>query len=173
MSNVTNLPNAHLGRLKQLRRRIAVFPAGHHESIYLCRFLVELLDALLLEAGDTEIQTELARQHAQLTAQLPSNVMMVAAPPPIAEPLPPVMIIQAGQGGPETRPQIVQKPSIDVTLTDPGTLPHAGPVAIPSGLPPGLPTSFAGLGSAVPSVGSVRMVKEGEDPIAAMDEPVR
>jgi len=180
-SNVVPLPGAFVSVVKNVRRRLAAFPAGHHEIIHIQRMMTELCDALLLREGDTEIANEIVTEHARLTSAVPSNVQMIPAPMIIdgSSIVQPVVIIPPNAPLPEV---IVQKLSNDVFVSE--IAPNGstnGNVAAPNGniktsipvqsVPP---IDFASLsaGSQIPATGHVRMVEKGADIAKAMDDEI-
>jgi hypothetical protein len=170
MSTVTQHPKSYNGQLKNLRRKVAALPCGHHESLWLRGICIELVDILLLNAGDNEIQEELAAQNEASIKKVPDNVVMTSSTMVVDPRMAPVVMLEPGDGGPAMNPQIVRKPTPDVVLTDAdedtkaavelgGLLNTLGAAPIEG------PATFT-----APNGGRVKMVKPGEDPVKAMEE---
>jgi len=175
----TNLvANSFVGRVKVIRNRMKTLPISGAGTM-LRDVMVDLIDALLLEAGD-EFKEEFnggyvgplpgSSQHTPL--DMSPNVRHMAGSPAIISPtMAPVVMVPAGAEPIHERPQIVRQPEgtpPHVELIQPGSVPRgsflnrqAAPATMHVNpdiqhLPPGMAPAIGGVPQ--PATGSVELL---------------
>jgi hypothetical protein len=167
--------NSFVGRVKVIRNRMKTLPISGAGTM-LRDVMVDLIDALLLEAGD-EFKEEFnggyvgplpgSSQHTPL--DMSPNVRHMAGAPAIISPtMAPVVMVPAGGEPVHERPQIVRQPEgtpPHVELIQPGSVPRGAFFSAPAPvhvnadiqhLPPGVAPAIGG--APLPATGSVELL---------------